>query len=263
MLRIVIADDEFAARRRLTRLMDGQAGVSIVGEFSDGAAAIDGIRRLKPDVAILDIEMPEHDGLAVAAAVADSDGPAIVFVTAFDHYALRAFDVHAVDYLLKPVNAVRLGATLDRLTPSAERVASRMDFARLVRMIEDLHRERESIGDRRRTRDRLLVTTVGRSVLVPTAEIDWIEAAGNYVRLHRGTSALMMRESLTSLEEHLDPNLFARVHRGAVVNIAKIREVQPWFSGAAVLILTSGQRLTVSRSYRKQFEARFGRNTGE
>ncbi len=262
MLQIVIADDEPAARRRLKRIIDERVECSIVGEFADGAAAIEGIRRLKPDVAILDIHMPAPDGLDVAAAVSEHDGPAILFVTAFDEYALRAFEVHAVDYLVKPVDAERLHGTLARLRPRTEEPrATNLEFARLVRMIEELRqgqRGEQAAGDRRRPRDRLLVGTDGRSVLIPTTEIDWIEAAGNYVRLHRGATTLMMRESLASVEASLDAGAFARVHRGAVVNIARIREIQPWFSGAAILILTTGQRLTVSRSYRKQFEARFG-----
>ena len=259
MLQIVIADDELAARRRLKRLIGERPGFSVVGEFADGTTAIEGIRRLKPDVAILDIQMPERDGLDVASAVAEG-GPAILFVTAFDTYALRAFEVHAVDYLVKPVDAARLHATLDRLQPRTND-ARTTEFARLTQLIEELRQaQRDGVpnADRRRPRDRLLVATDGRSVVIPTADIDWIEAAGNYVRLHRGASALMMRESLASIEASLDENLFARIHRGAVVNISKIREVQPWFSGAAILILTTGQRLTVSRSYRKQFEARFG-----
>jgi two-component system LytT family response regulator len=263
MLRIVIADDELAARRRIKRLLLGaEARFEIVGEFADGAAAIEGIRRLKPDVAILDIQMPERDGLEVAAEVAGADAPSVVFVTAFDQYALRAFEVHAIDYLVKPVDATRLHATLSRLSPRTdERRATTDELARLARIVEELrqaHAAHADPGNRKRPRDRLLVTTDGRSVLVPVTEIDWIEAAGNYVRLHRGSTILMMRESLSSIESSLDSQTFVRVHRGAVVNIARIKEVQPWFSGAAVVILTTGQRLTISRSYRKQFEARFG-----
>jgi two-component system, LytTR family, response regulator len=266
MLRIVIVDDELAARRRLKRLIDGQPGFDIVGEFADGTTAIEGIRRLRPDVAILDIQMPGCDGLEVATTVAERAGPAVVFVTAFDQYALKAFEVHAVDYLVKPVDPERLQQTLERLVPRAnDSRSSELEFLKLARMIEELRRtqERASLHDRKRPRDRLLVAVQGKSILIPTTEIDWVEAAGNYVRLHRGTASLMLRESLASVETSLDAQLFARVHRSAVVNIAKIKEVQPWFSGAAILILTTGQRLTVSRSYRKQFESRFGIQTDD
>jgi len=258
MLEIVIADDELAARRRLKRLLGGNPNVSIVGEFADGASAIEGIRRLRPDVALLDIQMPEHDGLDVAAAVNGTHGPAIVFVTAYDQYALRAFEVHAVDYLVKPVEATRLRETLARIeTRAREPRANTLELARLTQLIEEV-RVAQANATVRQPLDRLLVAVNGSSFLIPTSEIDWIEAAGNYVRVHRGSSAVMMRESLTAIEANLDSRQFARVHRGALVNIARIREIQPWFSGAAIIILATGQRLTVSRSHRKTFEARFG-----
>jgi two-component system LytT family response regulator len=259
MLNIVIADDELAARRRIRRLLATDANVSIVGEFSDGASAIEGIRRLAPDVALLDIQMPERDGLEVAAAVSSPSGPVVVFITAFDQYALRAFDVHAVDYLVKPIDAARLHETLARIQSRASESRSTSgELARLSRLIEELRAGQSTATRERRPLDRLLVSVNGSSVVVPAAEIDWIEAQGNYVRIHRGSAALMMRESLTSIEENLDPHLFARVHRGAVVNVSRIKEVQPWFSGASILILLNGQRLTVSRSHRRGFEARFG-----
>lgn len=265
MLRIIIADDELAARRRIRRLLEAKPAYAIVGEFADGRSAIEGIDELAPDVALLDVQMPERDGIQVAAAVASDGGPAIIFATAFDQYALKAFDVHAVDYLMKPVDAERLYATLARIEARAKSDRPHtLEFAQLARMIQELRGAQGANADsRKRPRDRLLVSNEGRSVLVSAADIDWIEAAGNYVRLHRGNTAHMLRESLNSVEMNLDPNLFARVHRGAMVNISKIREVQPWFSGAAILILTTGQRLTVSRSYRKQFEARFGISTDD
>ena len=264
VLRVVIADDELAARRRLRRLLEAEADVDIVGEFSDGTAAIEGIQRLQPDVALLDIQMPERDGLDVAAAIAGENAPAIVFVTAFDAYALRAFEVRAVNYLVKPVDPHRLKETLSRVrTRARDSREGDSAIAHLSLLIEEVRRSQLQSDERRRPRDRLLVSTDGRSLLIPAVEIDWIEAAGNYVRLHRGASTLMMRESLATLEASLDQHLFARVHRGVIVNISRIKEVQAWFSGAAILILTNGQRLTVSRSYRKQFEARFGIQSDE
>lgn len=260
MLEIVIADDELAARRRLKRLLASNPNVSVVGEFSDGASAIEGIRRLRPDVALLDIQMPERDGLEVAEAVNDADGPAVVFVTAYDHYALRAFEVHAVDYLVKPIEASRLRDTLARIERRlSDPRAGTPELKRLTRLVEEIRTTQSSLPSvGRRPLDRLLVAVDGSSFLLPAAEIDWIEAAGNYVRIHRGANTVMMRESLTAIEGNLDPRLFARIHRGAIVNIARIREIQPWFSGAAIMILSTGQRLTVSRSHRKAFEARFG-----
>ncbi|MEP6495006.1 MAG: LytTR family DNA-binding domain-containing protein [bacterium] len=260
-IRIVIADDEPAARRRLRRLLATEPDCVLVGEFGDGASALSGIHDLKPDVALLDIQMPERNGLDVAQAIARLDGPAIVFVTAFDQYALRAFDVHAVDYLVKPVDAARLHNTLERIRARlSDATPAARELARLSAVIESLRQAHAPVVDpvQRRFRDRLLVSVEGRSIMVPTVELDWIEAAGNYVRLHRGSSALMMRESLASIEASLDQDAFVRVHRGAIVNVARIKEMQPWFSGAAIIILVTGQRLTVSRSHRKQFEARFG-----
>jgi len=183
-----------------------------------------------------------------------------VFVTAYDQYALRAFEVHAVDYLVKPVEASRLRDTLARIEDRrADPRATTRDLSRLTQLIEDIRTAQSSSSSaKRRPLDRLLVAVDGSSFLLPAAEIDWIEAAGNYVRIHRGANAVMMRESLSAIEASLDPRLFARIHRGAIVNIARVREIQPWFSGAAIMILSNGQRLTVSRSHRKAFEARFG-----
>jgi two-component system LytT family response regulator len=253
-LRIVIADDEPAARRRLTRLVEAEPNFTIVGEFADGRSAVDGIRHLRPDVALLDIQMPEYNGLEVAQMVSDSPAPAIVFVTAFDHYALQAFEVHAVDYLVKPIAADRLHKTLTRLREKAiDPQRSSVDFARLARMIEELGSKR-----REHASGRLLVAADGRSIVVPVEELDWIEASGNYVRLHRGSSTLTMRESLASIEAGLDAATFARIHRRAIVNITKVREIEPALSGSATVILVSGERLPVSRSHRASFEARFG-----
>jgi two-component system LytT family response regulator len=187
--------------------------------------------------------MPELDGLDVAAAVNGPHGPAIIFVTAFDQFALRAFDVHAVDYLVKPIAPERLR---EALACAGQRFAAApMSQAPTA------------------PRDRLLVPVDGKSILVTTADIDWIEAAGNYVKLHRGTSTLMLREPLASVEANIDSTQFVRVHRSAIVNVDRIKEVQPWFSGASILILTTGQRLTLSRSYRRRFEARFGIQTND
>jgi two-component system LytT family response regulator len=249
-IRALIADDEKAARTRLARLLAAMGDVEIVAECADGASAKASVADKRPDVVFLDIEMPEGSGLEVARAIASPRGPVIVFVTAFDQYAVRAFEVHATDYLLKPISADRLAATWQRVRDQLR--LGDVGADRVLAALQAMRADKES-----RYRDRLLASNNGRSTVIVATEIEWIEAAANYVKVHVAGGHHVMRESMTALEATLDPNRFVRVHRGAIVNLDRIREMQPWFSGDQVLIMRSGAKVKLSRTYRKAFESRF------
>src|SRR5688572_24802416 len=197
-IRVIVADDEKAARNRLTRLLAKMGDAEIVGECADGAAAIAQVRSARPDVLFLDMEMPEGSGLDVARAVAAPAGPLIVFVTAFDQYAVRAFEVHAVDYLLKPFGEERLAASWARVRDQLRRGDGGAE--RVLAAIEEMR-----TGTRPAWRERLLVTNNGRTVVVPAVDVEWAEAAANYVKLHVANGSHTIRESMSALEGQLDP----------------------------------------------------------
>ncbi len=249
-IRVLVADDEKAARTRLTRLLRATDDAEVVGECADGASTIAQVTTLRPDVLFLDIEMPEGTGLDVARAVASKAGPAIVFVTAFDQYAVRAFEVHAADYLLKPIGEERLAIAWDRVRDRLQRGESGTE--RVLAALQEL-----KSGNAPAFRERILATRDGRSSVIQTADLEWAEAAANYVKLHLPGGAHLIRESISTLESQLDPRKFVRVHRSAIVNVDQVKEIQPWFSGDQVLLLRSGAKVKLSRTYRKAFEERF------
>lgn len=250
-MRALIVDDEPAARARLQRLLEAEA-VEIVGECVDGDEALDAIARLAPDVVFLDVEMPGRDGFGVLGALTADALPAIVFVTAFDSYALRAFEVHAVDYLLKPVSAPRLAAALAEVRARLARDGEPTASHRLRALTDTLRRDGRISGER------LVVRTRGRLLFLRTADIDWVEAAANYVRLHVRGETHIVRESMRGMEERLPPDAFLRIHRSTIVNLDRVKELQPWFHGEYVAILRDGTRLTVSRAYLDRLHAIVG-----
>lgn len=250
-IRVLIADDEKAARHRLARFLGRLADAVVIGEAVDGASTIAAVREHRPDVLFLDIEMPEGSGLEVARAVASPSGPLIIFVTAFDQYAVQAFEVHAVDYLLKPFGEDRLLSAWARAREQLRRGDDAA--ARVLAAIEELR-----AGNTPKYRERLLVSRDGSSTVIAARDIEWAEAAANYVKLHVGPAAHTIRESMQAMEAQLDPSRFARIHRSAIVNIDHIREIQPWFSGDQIIILRSGAKLKLSRTFRRSFEERFG-----
>jgi two-component system LytT family response regulator len=249
-LRVLVVDDEPAARRNLVRLLARMPGVSVVDECGDGAAALERIRQGGVDVAFLDIAMPERSGLEVARELADADGPEVVFVTAYDEHALAAFDAHAAAYLLKPVEAARLAAVVDRLRARRERPRTAPRVDELMRAIEALRADRYA--------SRLAVRTEGRTRFLPTAEIDWIEADDDGVRVHAGKRSYALRERISELEGRLSPREFLRVHRSAIVRIDRVQEIQPWFRGDHVLILASGARVRTGPTYREAVQRLLG-----
>jgi two-component system, LytTR family, response regulator len=246
-LRLLIVDDEPVARRRLRRLLRDVPDVETAGEVGDGRSAVSAILSLKPDVVLLDVQMPEMDGFTVLQSVAGDRLPAVIFVTAFDRYALRAFEVHALDYLLKPVSAEKLAGALDRArTHLAERRGATLD-PRLVALLDEL-------AANRRFLTRLPVKVRGRMIVVDLADVDWIEAADNYVTIHAGAHAYTARETMSGLERELDPERFVRIHRSAIVQVDRIKELLPDFHGDFVVVLRDGTRVALSRNYRSRIE---------
>jgi two-component system, LytTR family, response regulator len=242
-IRAIIVDDEPPARNKIRELLKANPDVEIVDECSNGREAVQSIASKAPDLVFLDIQMPELDGFGVIEAIGPEHLPAVVFVTAYDQYAVQAFEVHAIDYLLKPFDRQRFQTALNRVTDylqSNQRDELNQQLNSLLRQLK---------GPRKQT-ERFVVKSGGRVFFLKNDEIDWIEAAGNYVRLHVGTETHLLRETMSAIQKKLDASRFIRIHRSTFVNIEKIKELQPWFHGEYVVIMRDGTQLTMSRSYR-------------
>jgi len=248
MIRILVVDDEPPARRKLIGFLQAEDDVEVVGEAGSGPEALEAIVALRPDAVFLDVQMPEMDGFEVLQAIDADRRPAVIFATAYDRFALRAFEVSALDYLLKPFDRGRLRQSLDRLR--SQLTGTGELTSKLDRLLGHLHRER-------RWAQRIMVRSQGRVIFVSVSEIDWIESAANYVELHVGRRSHLLRETLRTLEERLDPTRFVRVHRSAIVNIDRVREIHPFAKNDFVVVL-EGQagevRVRMSRRYRDNLE---------
>ena len=242
-LSVLVVDDEPMARERLRALLDDAPEVKIVGECASGRTAVKAIQEKRPDLVFLDVQMPGLDGFGVVEQIGAGRMPAIVFVTAFDQYALKAFEIHALDYLLKPFDRERFEATLARAREAIRLRSAGSGDQGMAALLE-------SLAARRRYAERLLVKCGGKERLLPVPEVDWFEAAGNYVKIHTGGERLLLRETMANLELRLDPEQFARIHRSTIVNLRRVKELEPWFHGDYVVRLVDGQKLTLSRSYR-------------
>ena len=253
-IRAVIVDDEPLARRRIRSLLVEAGDVDVVAECANGREAIQAIEASPPDLLFLDIQMPEVDGFDVLRAIGVDHVPVVIFVTAYDQFALRAFEAHALDYLLKPFDDERFEAALQR---ARERIRQQqggdLDH-RLRALLQEVR------GDRGYLR-RLAVPTGPRSVFVRTEEIDWIEAERNYVRLHVGGRTHLLRENLSRIESALDPAAFCRIHRYTIVNVDRIQAVESLFGGEYLVVLHDGTRLTSGRSYRRNLHALMGKES--
>lgn len=249
-IRVLIVDDEPLVRRGIAALLAEEPEIEVLGEARNGTEAVTQIRATQPDLVFLDVQMPGLDGLGVLATLEPEERPAVVFVTAFDQYAVRAFDLHAVDYLLKPFDDERFRTALARVRGRLRAGEAATERAAINALISELRGT--PAGP-----DRLAVRESGQIVLVPVSEIDWIEAADNYVRLHRGKQYHLLRESLGRLEETLDKRRFARIHRSAMVNLSRVKALEPVPGGEYDVILLDGRRLTLSRGYRDRFQERF------
>jgi two-component system LytT family response regulator len=263
--RVIVVDDEPVARQRVRRLIAREPGIEIIAECGTGSEAVRAVERLTPDLLVLDVQMPELDGFAVLAAIPPDRLPLVIFVTAFDEHALRAFDVHAVDYVLKPIDPDRMRTAVSRArhehacTTAAEQQArlrgllGSWALAAPDRIVEDAPKIERAPAD---PVQRFLVKTNGRMFFVNVADIDWIEADGNYVRLHVGAASHMIRDTIVGVERSLPASRFARIHRSAIVNLDRVAEMRQWSSGDYIVILTTGARLKLSRSYRENIETR-------
>jgi two-component system LytT family response regulator len=251
IIRTLIVDDEPLARERVRSLLEREPDVEIVGEAEDGPSAVRALREKKPDLLFLDVQMPGLDGFGVLQKLDPAHVPVTILITAYDRYAIQAFEIHALDYILKPFDRKRFQEAMRRARVQLEQTPSAELSHRMLALIEHVQQRNEFI-------DRLVVKSGGRVLFIPVSEIDWIEAAGNYVRLHRGQAEHLLRETMSSLEAKLDPKTFLRIHRSTIVNINRIQELQPTFHGDFVVVLKGATQLSLSRNYREAVEERLG-----
>src|SRR6266566_4480437 len=246
-IRTLIVDDQLMARELLRRMLKAEGDIEIVGMPASGPEAVKAINSLAPDLVFLDVRMPELDGFGVLAQINSARMPIIIFVTANDDFALRAFDVHALDYLVKPCTVDRFQTALRRARNQIHRKQAGEIQRRLTALLEDL-KEQPKLAER------LPVKSEGRIIFVRLADVDWVEAADNYVKLHVGNECYMLRDTMTSLETKLPSNRFLRISRSALVNVEQIKELHPMFHGEYSVILRNGARLTLTRGYRDKLE---------
>jgi len=245
---VVIVDDEGPARRKINRFLDGEKDFAVTGEAGTGLEAVQVIEAVQPDLVFLDVQMPGLDGFGVIEALTAKPPPQIVFTTAYDHFALKAFEVHALDYLLKPFDQPRFQKVLDRARQQFKRVKQSAQNGQddLGEKLDLLLKE---LNGRPKYAERLLVNAGGRTFLLTVEKIDWIEAARNYVNLHVGQEAYLLRSTIEGLSQKLDPSKFLRANRSQIVNVESIRELQPWFHGEYKIILNDGTEISWSRRY--------------
>jgi two-component system LytT family response regulator len=244
-IRTLIVDDEAPARARIRHLLKNEGDFEVIGECANGRQAVAAVQKQRPDLVFLDVQMPRLSGFEVCAAIAGEAMPLVIFVTAFDQYALQAFDVHAIDYLLKPFDRERFQKSLRHAREQLRRGEGGND--RLAALLENIKPDG-------RKRERLAFKANGRVILVRIEEIDWIEADGNYVQLRVGAASHQLRETISGLETQLASDRFMRISRSVIVNLDRIKELQPLFYGDYAVILQNGTRLTLSRNFRDRLE---------
>ena len=245
LIRVLMVDDEPLARDMLREMLQSDRDVEIVGECSNGREALEAIRIHSPDLLFLDVQMPEVGGFELLEALGTGAIPHVIFVTAYDNYAVRAFEVHALDYLLKPFDQARFKEAIKHAKErfrSVRQDGGQMQISALL----------ETIKNKPQYLDRLVIKAGGRITFLSTDEINWIEADDKYVHLHTGKVSPMVRQTLNAMEAQLDPKKFRRIHRSAIVNVERIKELQPLFSGEHSILLEDGTKLTLSRNYKDQ-----------
>lgn len=252
-VRTLVVDDESLARERILDMLARDPEIEVIGECANGQEAIETIESLSPDLIFLDVEMPGIDGFGVLEALSPNRIPTIIFVTAYDQYAVRAFEVFALDYLLKPFDQERFDLALARAKRNLSTARSESLNQRILDALEEIRTKPVHL-------ERLVIKMNGHVFFVKADEIDWLEAEGNYVRLHTGKESYLLRDTISALETQLDPKRFIRVHRSAIVNIDRITELQPWFHGEYRIILQEGVQLTLSRTYRDKLHELLGRS---
>lgn len=257
MLTVIVADDEKIARRRLVRLIEETGEAEVVAACSGGRDVVDQTVTLQPQLLFLDVQMPDLDGFGVLRELAGKATPATVFVTAFDQYAVRAFDVHAVDYLLKPFDTARFREAFTRAKDRLNGQSRGAEEDRIRALITE-HVAASKPQASRQPLDRVAVKVDGVLKIVRTSDVDWWETDGNYMRLHVGGGSHLIRMTAAAIEPQLDSRAFIRIHRRYIVNVDRIVEVQPWFAGDAIVVLRNGAKLRLSRTYRERLHARLG-----
>jgi len=244
-IRTLIADDEALARKKLRLLLNDEDGLTVVAECTDGKQTLAAVRTHKPDLLLLDIHMPDLDGFQVLEQIPPEQMPLVIFTTAYDQHAIRAFEAHALDYLLKPFNQQRLHHALERVKAELLKSHEHGVRSRLLELFDKARPEAKELH-------RLVIRTAGRVVFLEFDEVDWIEAAANYVKLHVGKESFLLREGIGHVSSKLDPERFVRIHRSYIVNVSRIRELQPCDSGEFIAVLRDGKELSCSRGCRPQ-----------
>jgi two-component system LytT family response regulator len=247
VVRTVIADDEHLARRKLRILLDSEPEVQVVAECHDGGQTLAAIRVCRPDLLLLDIQMPDLDGFQVLSEISPEEMPVVIFTSAYDQYAIRAFEAHALDYLLKPFDQGRLHQAIERARFELKQSKDREITQRILELLSRVKSDKQPVPE---FDGRLVIKTKGRIVFLNLDEIDWVEAAANYVRLNVGKESYLFRETISRTSERLNPNHFIRIHRSMIVNVRKIKELIPVNSGEYIVVLRSGKELSCSRGYR-------------
>lgn len=243
-IRTIVVDDEPLACKRLVKLLEQDPDIKVVEVCADGKEAIEEINKKQPDLVFLDIQMPEVNGFNVLQNLDQDHVPAIIFVTAYDEYALKAFEVHALDYLMKPFSEERFNDSLKRAKAAIKQESKTSINSKVENLLEYLEPSRESLS-------RILVKSSNRYFFLKVNDIDWIESAGNYVRIHSGDKNYLIRDTMINMEKKLDSDLFFRIHRSTIINVDKVKELEQWFHGDYMVIMHSGEKLTLSRNYKK------------
>lgn len=246
-IRTIVVDDEPLACKRLVKLLNEEEDVEVVEVCANGKEAIDEINEQDPDLVFLDIQMPEINGFEVLQHIESDRVPAIIFVTAYDEYALKAFEVHALDYLMKPFNKARFRDSLQRAKNSIKSNGNTEVGEKIENLLEYLNPEQDSLS-------RILIKTSSRYFFLKADEIDWIESAGNYVRIHSGKNNYLIRETMINMEKKLDDDKFFRIHRSTIINVEKVKELEQWFHGDYQVIMYNDEKLTMSRNYKDLLE---------
>jgi len=258
ILRVAIVDDEESARRRIRHLLEGDPEIRVIAECSDGAEAVAAIRETRPHLVFLDVEMPDMDGFEILRRLEPSERPVVVYVTGHDHYAMQAFEVHAVDYLQKPFDDQRFFRALGRARARVMKSGVRAVQEEMEELLQNLEGRRNG-GERNGKPRPILVRSAARTVFLDMNELNWVEAEGNYIRLHTDDRTYLMRDSMTSFMERLASDRFIRVHRSAIVRQSFIREIRRTRGGGHLLVLRDGTRVAMSRSGRERLESVLGR----
>ncbi len=247
VVRTVIADDEPLARRKLRILLDSEPEVKVVAECQNGGQTLSAIRACFPDLLLLDIQMPDLDGFQVLSEISPDEMPVVIFTSAYDQYAIRAFEAHALDYLLKPFDQGRLHQAIERARLELQQSKNREITHRILELLSRVKLDKQPVAE---SEERLVIKTKGRIVFLNLDEIDWVEAAANYVRLNVGKESYLFRETISRTSERLHPSHFIRIHRSVIVNVRKIKELIPVNSGEYIVVLKGGKELSCSRGYR-------------